>query len=69
MLNYDKSQYYVDFSDRDNLTNEDKKSLESIQMTYRPIERVDFLSEYRLTGKITNDDYEKMTGVPYTANQ
>ena len=66
---YDKSQYYVDFSNRDNLSNEDKKNLETIQSSYRPIERVDFLTDYRLTGKITNDDYEKMTGVPYSANQ
>lgn len=65
MVQYDKSQYYVDFSDRDNLTNDEKISLEKIQEIYRPIERVDFLLDFRAMGKITSDDYETMTGLPY----
>lgn len=69
MMQYDLSQYYVDFSDRTNLTDDDKSNLKSIQDTYRPIERVDYLTEYRLLGKITEDDYETMTGVPYESNQ
>ena len=69
MMQYDLSQYYVDFSDRANLTDDDKSNLKSIQDTYRPIERVDYLTEYRLLGKITEDDYETMTGVPYESNQ
>lgn len=64
-LKYDKSHYYIDFSNRDNLTDDEKKSLEMIQQTYRPIERVDLLIEYKITGKITDDDYETMTGLPY----
>lgn len=65
MVQYDKSQYQVDFSDHDNLTNDEKKALENIQAMYRPIERVDLLIEYRVTGKITADEFEKMTGLPY----
>lgn len=66
MVQYDKSQYYIDFSDRENLTNEEKKTLESIQYNYRPIERVDFLIGYCTNGKLTSDEFEKMTGLPYT---
>lgn len=65
-MNYDKSEYYVDFSDRENLTIEEKKDLENIQTLYRPMERVDYLVNYRMMNKITSDDYEKMTGVPYS---
>lgn len=65
MVQYDKSQYYVDFSDHDNLTNDEKKALENIQSMYRPIERVELLLDYRVTGKITADEFEKMTGLPY----
>ena len=68
MITYDKSQYYVDFSDRDNLSNDEKTHLNQIQNSFRPIERIDSLTPYRLLGKITNDDFEKMTGVPYNAN-
>ena len=45
MQQYDKSFYYIDFSGRDNLTEDEKKALEEIQNTYRPIERVDLLLE------------------------
>ncbi len=66
MIQYDKSAYYVDFSNRENLTNDEKQSLEKIQELYRPIERVDFLLDFRALGKITSDDYETMTGLPYS---
>ena len=66
MIEYDKSAYYIDFIDRDNLTNDEKVALERIQEMYRPIERVDLLLEYAINGKITTDDFEKMTGLPYT---
>lgn len=65
----DLSRYYVDFSNRDNLSDADKTNLKNIQDTYRPIERVEYLNDYRLMGKITEDDYETMTGVPYESNQ
>lgn len=65
MITYDKSQYYIDFSERDNLTNDEKLALENIQALYRPIERVDYLLEYRASRKITDDEFETMTGLPY----
>lgn len=65
MAQYDKSFYYIDFSSRDNLTSEEKMALENIQKAYRPIERVDLLLEYRIQGKITADEFETMTGLPY----
>ncbi len=65
MITYDKSQYYIDFSERDTLTNEEKIALENIQALYRPIERVDYLLEYRASRKITDDEFETMTGLPY----
>ncbi len=69
MVQYDMSKYYVDFSNRTNLTNEEKTALENIQQTYRPMERVDSLLEYKNAGKITDDDFETMTGVPYNFGQ
>lgn len=66
---YDKSHYYIDFSNHENLTNDEKKALETIQQMYRPIERVDLLIEYRVNGKITADEYETMTGLPYNFSQ
>ena len=51
---YDKSQYYIDFSDHTNLSNEEKVNLEKIQELYRPIERVDYLLEYKIQNKITS---------------
>ncbi len=65
MVEYDKSAYYINFADRDNLTDDEKKALETIQELYRPIERVDYLIEYRALGKITADEFETMTGLPY----
>lgn len=65
-IKYDKSHYYIDFSERENLTEDEKKALETIQSLYRPLERVEFLIEYRAMGKITSDEFETMTGLPYT---
>lgn len=65
MIQYDKSKYYIDFSDRDNLSSDEKVALERIQQLYKPIERVEFLIDYRANGKITADDFETMTGLPY----
>lgn len=65
MSEYDKSYYYVDFSEHEGLTIDEKKSLEYIQKMYRPIERVELLLEYRIMDKITSDEFEKMTGLPY----
>lgn len=69
MAMYDKSKYYIDFSDRENLTNDEKTALEKIQEVYRPIERVEFLIEYKVQGKITADEFETMTGLPYDFGQ
>lgn len=63
--NYDMSKFYVDFSNRSNLTDDEKEALETIQKLYKPIERVEFLVVYRANDKITTDDYETMTGLPY----
>lgn len=65
MTEYDKSKFYVDFSERDELSAEEKKSLEDIQSMYRPVERVDYLIEFRVNGKITDDEFETMTSIPY----
>lgn len=69
MVMYDKTLYYVDFSSSETLTNDEKAALEKIQELYRPIERVEFLVEYKAAGKITTDDFEKMTGLPYNFGQ
>lgn len=61
----DLSQYYVDFSNHSTLTTDEKNALEVIQRQYRPLERVTYLMEYKIMGKITADEYETMTGVPY----
>ena len=68
-MTYDKSQYYVDFSDHTNLSNDEKVNLEKIQELYRPIERVDYLLEYKIQNKITSDESETMTGLPYNFGQ
>ena len=61
----DFSSYYIDFSNRTDLTDVEKASLEAIQTAYRPIERVDLLIEFRIQNKITSDEFEQMTGLPY----
>lgn len=65
MVMYDKSHYYIDFSDNSLLSNDEKIALERIQETYRPVERVEFLLDYKTAGKITADEFEVMTGLPY----
>ena len=63
---YNKELYYVDFSNRDDLSEDEKIALHTIQETYRPIERAELLIEYMVNGKISNDDWETMTGLsPY----
>lgn len=68
-MTYDKSQYYIDFSDHTNLSNDEKSNLEKIQELYRPIERVEYLLEYKIQNKITSDEFETMTGLPYNFGQ
>lgn len=68
-VQYDKSQYYVDFSNHENLNTDEKNALEKIQQSLRPIERVELLLDYKIQGKITADEYEKMTGLPYNFGQ
>lgn len=63
---YDPSKYYIDFSDRDNLTDNEKLALERIQRDYLPLERITFVIEFRQLNKITDDDWETLTSVPYT---
>lgn len=62
---YNKEDYYIDFSDHTNLSDHEKSYLETIQDTYRPMERVDYLLDYKYLGKISSDEFEKMTGMPY----
>ena len=57
--------YYIDFSNHTTLTEDEKVALEMIQKTYRPVERVELLLDYRASGKITADEFETMTGLPY----
>ena len=65
---YDMSKYYIDFSEHSNLTDDEKKALEQIQQMYRPLERVDLLIDYKHSGKITDEEFETMTGLPYSFN-
>ena len=69
MVIYDKEAFYVDFSERENLTIEEKNLLEDIQRKFRPIERADYLVDFRMQNKITADDFEQMTGIPYNFDQ
>ena len=62
----DLSSFYVDFSGRTDLTADEKTALELIQKNYRPIERVDLLIQYKIENKISSDEYEMMTGLPYS---
>jgi hypothetical protein len=68
MALYDQSKFYIDFSSRPNISDDDKKKLEDIQNNYRPIERSELLNEFRINGTITSDEYETMTGLPYDFN-
>ena len=65
MAAYDVSAFYIDFNNRSDLTDDEKNALKAIQECYRPIERVDLLLEYLLQGKISSDEFESMTGIPY----
>ena len=65
MVMYDKSHYYVDFSNSKLLSDDEKIALQRIQDTYSPVERVELLLEYKVAGKITSDEFETMTGLPY----
>lgn len=59
------SDYNIDFSDNLNLSEEEKLNLKDIQENYRPMERVDLLLDFRNNGKISEDEFETLTGVPY----
>ena len=65
MKAYDKNQYQIDFSNHSNLTDDEKVALYRIQEQYNPIERADLLLEYKAYGKITEDEYGTMTGLPF----
>lgn len=62
---YNPSKFFIDFSSHDNLTDDEKRDLEQIQENFRPMERVEYLIPYRLEGKLTDDEFEQLTGVPY----
>lgn len=64
-MGYDPSHFYIDFSKSILLTDAEKKAIEQIQQTFLPMERAELLNEYRIQGKITDDEYEIMTGIPY----
>ena len=66
MGKYDKSQYYIDFKDNEKLTSDEKIALERIQELYNPIERAEFLLEYKAQDKISEDDYSTLTGLPFS---
>ena len=61
---YNPADYFVDFSKNKKLSKEEKKSLQNIQKTFKPIERSSFLLEYVHDGKISEDDFTKSTGIP-----
>lgn len=69
MKTSDLSTFYIDFSDNVLLTDDEKVAIERIQQEFRPIERTELLLEYRAEGKITDDQFEKMTGLPYLFTQ
>ena len=68
MATYDRSAFYIDFSMDVNLSDVEKVALQRIQELYRPVERVELLLEYKVNGKITADQFEQMTGMPYEYN-
>lgn len=59
-------QHYIDFTNHSNLTDNEKAELEMIQQRYYPIERTEYLEEFYINGKITDDEYEKLTTVTYS---
>lgn len=64
----DASLFYIDFSDNVLMTNEEKDQIKRIQLEFRPIERIEFLLDFKVEGKITDDQFETMTGLPYLFN-
>jgi len=66
MIIYDESKYYIDFSNRENLNDYEKETLENIQKNYKPIERVDLVMEFVVDGRISVDDFEALTGLIYS---
>jgi len=65
MRTADLSTFYIDFSDNILMTDDEKVAIERIQQEFRPIERTELLLEYLAEKKITDDQFEKMTGLPY----
>jgi hypothetical protein len=68
MSTFDRSAFFIDFSSDTNLTDDEKIALQRIQELYRPVERVELLLDYKVNGKITSDQFEQMTGMPYEYN-
>lgn len=68
MSTFDRSAFFIDFSSDPNLTDDEKIALQRIQELYRPVERVELLLDYKVNGKITSDQFEQMTGMPYEYN-
>lgn len=64
MAKYDKNKYKIDFSNDPRMSEEDKQILSNIQENYNPIERADYLIDYRNEGKITDDEFETLTSLP-----
>ena len=58
-----QDSYSIDFSNHKDLTQEEIGRLNQIQLDYRPIERTDYLFEYKISGKITSDEFEILTGI------
>ena len=52
---YNPEKFRVDFSSHTNLSKSEKEDLQKIQETYRPMERVEYLTQYRIEGKLTDD--------------
>lgn len=65
MKKFEKNNYLVNFENNEKLTDEDKKELKRIQDQYYPMERTEHLAEFYLEGKITDDEYEILTTVPF----
>ena len=62
---YNETDYKIDFSSHTNLTEGEKNELNVIQESYRPMERIDYLLKFKDTDKITDDEWEKLTGLPF----
>lgn len=63
------NRFYIDFSDRDNLNQEDKEALKALQESLRPIERIQYLLDFVISGKISIEDWEVLTGIPWNYNE